>query len=137
MFTNLSITFFLSPYSSITISSILLLTIIQPIAYIFHQYNINCRSPTISSSYLQKPPGSAPRVIENSEGARTTPSIMAILPDGERLVGMPARRQAVTNPENTFYGTKRLIGRQFEDVKHLQSMVPFKIVTSCPIVPNT
>ena len=103
---------------------------IQSIAYIFHQYNINCRSPTISSSYLQKPPGSAPRVIENSEGARTTPSIMAILPDGERLVGMPARRQAVTNPENTFYGTKRLIGRQFEDVKHLQSMVPFKMVKS-------
>ena len=130
MFTNLSITFFLSPYPSITISSILLLTFIQPIAYIFHQYNINCRSPTISSSYLQKPPGSAPRVIENSEGARTTPSIMAILPDGERLVGMPARRQAVTNPENTFYGTKRLIGRQFEDVKHLQSMVPFKMVKS-------
>lgn len=69
--------------------------------------------------------GSAPRVIENSEGARTTPSIMAIIDGGERLVGMPARRQAVTNPENTFYGTKRLIGRQFDDVKHLQEMVPY------------
>jgi molecular chaperone DnaK len=69
--------------------------------------------------------GSAPRVIENSEGARTTPSIMAIIDGGERLVGMPARRQAVTNPENTFYGTKRLIGRQFDDVKHLQDMVPY------------
>jgi molecular chaperone DnaK len=69
--------------------------------------------------------GSSPRVIENSEGARTTPSIMAIVDSGERLVGMPARRQAVTNPQNTFYGTKRLIGRQFDDVAHLQDMVPY------------
>ena len=74
--------------------------------------------------------GSAPRVIENAEGARTTPSIMAIVDGGERLVGMPAKRQAVTNPENTFYGTKRLIGRQYDDVKHLQDMVPFKMVKS-------
>ena len=72
--------------------------------------------------------GSAPRVIENSEGARTTPSIMAIVDGGERLVGMPAKRQAVTNPYNTFYGTKRLIGREYEDVKHLQEMVPYKMV---------
>jgi molecular chaperone DnaK len=53
---------------------------------------------------------------------------MAIVEGGERLVGMPAKRQAVTNPANTFYGTKRLIGRQFDDVKHLQSMVPFEMV---------
>merc|ERR1711871_1455752 len=72
--------------------------------------------------------GASPRVIENSEGARTTPSYMAIVEGGERLVGMPAKRQAVTNPNNTFYGTKRLIGRQFDDVKHLQDMVPYKMV---------
>merc|ERR1719158_694714 len=72
--------------------------------------------------------GASPRVIENSEGARTTPSYMAIVEGGERLVGMPAKRQAVTNPSNTFYGTKRLIGRQFDDVKHLQDMVPYKMV---------
>jgi molecular chaperone DnaK len=72
--------------------------------------------------------GASPRVIENSEGARTTPSFMAIVEGGERLVGMPAKRQSVTNPANTFYGTKRLIGRQFDDVKHLQSMVPFEMV---------
>jgi len=72
--------------------------------------------------------GSSPRVIENSEGARTTPSYMAIVEGGERIMGMPAKRQAVTNPSNTFYGTKRLIGRQFNDVKHLQEMVPYSIV---------
>lgn len=74
--------------------------------------------------------GSAPRVIENAEGARTTPSVVGFLGDGERIVGQPAKRQAVTNPENTLYGTKRLIGRAFNDpqIKDIQSMVPFKIV---------
>jgi len=74
--------------------------------------------------------GSTPRVIENAEGARTTPSVVAFLGDGERIVGMPAKRQAVTNPENTLYGTKRLIGRTFKDpqIKDIQAMVPFKIV---------
>ena len=72
--------------------------------------------------------GSAPRVIENSEGARTTPSVMAVVDGSEHLVGMPAKRQAVTNPSNTFYGTKRLIGKKYEDVQHLQSMVPYDIV---------
>jgi molecular chaperone DnaK len=72
--------------------------------------------------------GASPRVMETSEGARTAPSFMAIVEGGERLVGMPAKRQSVTNPANTFYGTKRLIGRQFDDVKHLQSMVPFEMV---------
>lgn len=74
--------------------------------------------------------GSAPRVIENAEGARTTPSVVAFLNDGERIVGMPAKRQAVTNPENTLYGTKRLIGRTFNDpqVSEIQNMVPFEIV---------
>ncbi len=59
--------------------------------------------------------GSTPRVIENSEGMRTTPSIVAFTDDGERLVGQPAKRQAVTNPEKTFFAIKRLIGRTFDD----------------------
>ena len=59
--------------------------------------------------------GKTPKVLENSEGARTTPSVVAFTSDGERLVGMPARRQAVTNSKNTLYATKRLIGRRFED----------------------
>ncbi|MCB1740361.1 MAG: Hsp70 family protein, partial [Gammaproteobacteria bacterium] len=59
--------------------------------------------------------GKSPRVIENAEGARTTPSIVAFTEDGERLTGQPAKRQAVTNPENTVFAVKRLIGRRFED----------------------
>src|SRR5688572_382803 len=73
--------------------------------------------------------GSTAKVIENSEGARTTPSIVAFASNGERLVGQPAKRQAVTNPENTFYAIKRLIGRNFEDpmVKKDIGLVPYKI----------
>ena len=59
--------------------------------------------------------GSQPKVIENSEGARTTPSIVAFAKDGERLVGQPAKRQAVTNGDNTIFAVKRLIGRRFEE----------------------
>ena len=59
--------------------------------------------------------GKTPKVIENAEGSRTTPSIVGILDDGERLVGQPAKRQGVTNPSNTFYAIKRLIGRPFND----------------------
>lgn len=59
--------------------------------------------------------GSGVKVIENSEGSRTTPSIVAFNDDGTRLVGIAAKRQAVTNPTNTFYATKRLIGRRFDD----------------------
>src|SRR5471032_2791530 len=59
--------------------------------------------------------GSAPKVIENAEGARTTPSIVAFTPDGERLIGQPAKRQGVTNPEHTYFAIKRLIGRRFDD----------------------
>lgn len=74
--------------------------------------------------------GKAAKVIENAEGARTTPSVVAFTSEGERLVGMPAKRQAVTNSDNTFYATKRLIGRRFEDpeVKKDMNMVSFKIV---------
>ena len=59
--------------------------------------------------------GKTPKVIENAEGARTTPSIVAFNADGETLVGQPAKRQGVTNPENTFYAIKRLIGRRMDD----------------------
>ncbi len=70
------------------------------------------------------------KVIENAEGARTTPSIVAYMEDGEVLVGAPAKRQAVTNPTNTLYGVKRLIGRRFDEkmVQKDIAMVPFKIV---------
>ena len=73
--------------------------------------------------------GSTPKVIENSEGARTTPSIVAFTDDGERLVGQPAKRQGVTNPERTFFAIKRLIGRTFEDpmTKKDMGLVPYKI----------
>lgn len=76
--------------------------------------------------------GTTPKVIENSEGARTTPSIVAITDDGERLVGQPAKRQAVTNPERTFFAIKRLIGRTFEDpmTKKDMNLVPYKIKKS-------
>ena len=74
--------------------------------------------------------GKTPKVIENAEGARTTPSVVAIQDDGERLVGQPAKRQAVTNPSNTFFAIKRLIGRNFDDpvVAKDKGMVPYDIV---------
>jgi len=74
--------------------------------------------------------GKQPKVIENAEGVRTTPSVVAILDDGERLVGQPAKRQAVTNPTNTFFAIKRLIGRKFDDpvVAKDKGMVPYEIV---------
>ena len=76
--------------------------------------------------------GSQPKVLENAEGARTTPSVVAFTEDGEKLVGQPAKRQAVTNPENTIFAVKRLIGRNFEDptVKKDIAAAPFKIVNS-------
>lgn len=74
--------------------------------------------------------GKSPRVIENSEGARTTPSVVAIMENGERLVGMPAKRQAVTNPLNTLYAVKRLIGRKFDDkeTQEVSKVVSYDIV---------
>ncbi len=74
--------------------------------------------------------GKTPKVIENAEGARTTPSVVGFMEDGERVVGQPAKRQAVTNPTNTFFAIKRLIGRQFNDpmVEKDKGMVPYEIV---------
>ena len=73
--------------------------------------------------------GGKPKVIENAEGARTTPSIVAFAKDGERLVGQPAKRQAVTNPDNTVFAVKRLIGRRFDDpiTKRDTELVPYTI----------
>src|SRR5213075_1733049 len=74
--------------------------------------------------------GGQPKVIENSEGSRTTPSVVAYQEDGEILVGAPAKRQAVTNSQNTIYAVKRLIGRRFEE-KEVQkdiALMPYKIV---------
>jgi molecular chaperone DnaK len=74
--------------------------------------------------------GKAAKVIENSEGRNTTPSIVAFTDDGERLVGQPAKRQAVTNPERTFFAVKRLIGRRYDDpmVEKDKKLVPYKII---------
>jgi molecular chaperone DnaK len=74
--------------------------------------------------------GKSARVIENAEGARTTPSVVAFTKDGERLVGLAARRQAVTNPENTLYAVKRLIGRAYSDpsVNDISKLVSYKLV---------
>ena len=76
--------------------------------------------------------GSQPKVLENTEGARTTPSVVAFTEENEKLIGQPAKRQAVTNPENTIFAVKRLIGRNFDDptVKKDIEAAPFKIVNS-------
>ena len=74
--------------------------------------------------------GKDPKVIENSEGVRTTPSMVAFGEDSERTTGLPAKRQAVTNPENTLFAVKRLMGRRFDDpmVKKDKDLVPYNIV---------
>jgi molecular chaperone DnaK len=74
--------------------------------------------------------GNKAKVIENAEGARTTPSLVAFTDDGEVLVGQPAKRQSITNPENTIFAIKRLIGRRYDDpiTKKDMGMVPYRIV---------
>src|SRR5581483_3325353 len=72
--------------------------------------------------------GGQPTVIVNQEGARTTPSVVAVSKDGERLVGQVAKRQAVTNPENTVFSIKRFMGRKFDEVSQESSRVPYKVV---------
>ncbi len=72
--------------------------------------------------------GGEPKVITNAEGARTTPSVVAFSKDGERLVGQVAKRQAVTNPENTIFSIKRFMGRKYSEVSEEQKMVPFKVI---------
>ena len=76
--------------------------------------------------------GGQPKIIENAEGGRTTPSVVAISKNGERLVGMTAKRQAVINPENTVFSVKRLIGRRYGDpeVARDQKIMPYKIIQS-------
>src|SRR5437867_9695545 len=74
--------------------------------------------------------GGEPAVVVNQEGSRLTPSVVAITKDGERLVGQVAKRQAVTNPENTIYSIKRFMGRKFDEVKSEASRVSYAVVTA-------
>src|SRR3954454_13317013 len=72
--------------------------------------------------------GGEPTVLENSEGSRLTPSVVAIAKDGERLVGQVAKRQAVTNPENTIFSIKRFMGRKFDEVSSERTRIPYAVV---------
>src|SRR5277367_3402014 len=73
--------------------------------------------------------GGEPTVIENAEGGRTTPSVVAFTQSGERLVGTPAKRQAVTNPTNTIFSIKRFMGRKANEVSEEQKIVPYEVVS--------
>src|ERR1700691_5738688 len=72
--------------------------------------------------------GGDPTVIANQEGARTTPSVVAFTKSGERLVGQVAKRQSITNPENTVFSIKRFMGRRYDEVSEEMKMVPYKVV---------
>src|SRR5476651_2436031 len=72
--------------------------------------------------------GNEPKVIVNAEGSRITPSVVGFAKNGERLVGQVAKRQAVTNPENTVFSIKRFMGRKFEEVNEEMKMVPYKVI---------
>src|SRR5213080_1364739 len=72
--------------------------------------------------------GGEPTVLPNAEGGRTTPSVVAFTKDGQRLVGAPAKRQQVTNPENTVFSIKRFMGRKFSEVSEEMKIVPYKVV---------
>ena len=72
--------------------------------------------------------GGDPTVLENAEGGRTTPSVVAFTRDGQRLVGAPARRQQVTNPENTIFSIKRFMGRKWDEVSEEMTIVPYEVV---------
>ena len=74
--------------------------------------------------------GGEPKVIANEEGGRTTPSVVGFTKTGERLVGQVAKRQAITNPENTVYSIKRFMGRRYDEVQEEIKMVPYKVVQS-------
>mgnify|MGYP001424064836 CR=1 FL=1 len=76
--------------------------------------------------------GGEPKVLVNEEGARTTPSVVAYNKDGEKLVGQVAKRQAVTNPENTIFSAKRFIGRRYDEVKDELEYIPYKVVSKGP-----
>merc|ERR1719365_535885 len=112
-------------------------------ATVAHKYEVRYKSDGVkgavigvdlgtTNSCVAVMEGKAAKVIENAEGARTTPSVVAFGSDGEKLVGMPAKRQAVTNSENTFYATKRLIGRRFDDkeIQKEMKLISYKIVKS-------
>src|SRR3974377_2372055 len=72
--------------------------------------------------------GGEPKVIPNEEGGRTTPSVVGFTKNGERLVGQVAKRQAITNPENTIFSIKRFMGRRYDEVSEEMKMVPYKVV---------
>src|SRR5512136_3314428 len=72
--------------------------------------------------------GGEPSVIPNAEGGRTTPSVVAFTKDGQRLVGAPAKRQQVTNPQNTIFSIKRFMGRKYSEVNEEMKMVPYKVI---------
>src|SRR5487761_220898 len=80
-------------------------------------------------SCMAAPEGGEPTVIENAEGGRTTPSVVAFTQSGERLVGTVAKRQQVTNPQNTIFSIKRFMGRKEAEVREEESIVPYKVIS--------